>query len=254
MRKTVLPITLLLGLSQASANKVQEGSLSKVRDVDAHLNEQFYNLQKITDYDKQEITDFWINKVNGQECTNLFNQIIEKYNLLDEAIDEINDLVDDYNQNCNDKCLPGFVKCGGDASNKCIPECECCSNHNKYCCKDSSNHPVDTTNYATGDGEVLYCYDWCCSEDATYCGGECIPDAAGMPVGYGGSSGSDGPKVCCEGQDCCDDGQTYLEHLTTTDPFCCILDEVINKAQHEETGAPALCCCENDYDICCPNH
>ena len=211
MRKTVLPTLLLLGLQQATANKASEGSLSKVKNVDDHLNEQFYNIQTITDYDITEITDFWVNKVNGEYCTNLFKSIIEKYNLLDEAIDEINGLVDDYNQNCNDKCLPGYVKCEGDYSNKCVLECDCCQQHSKYCCKDSSNHPVDTYNYATGDGEVLYCYDWCCTEDSTYCNGECIPDAAGMPYGYGASSGGYGePKVCCEGQDCCDAGQTYI--------------------------------------------
>ena len=214
MRKTVLPTLLLLGVQQATASLSKERSLNLAEqssaEIEAHLNEMFYDIIHISDYTVNEITTFWENKENGQYCTDLFNTIITKYNDLVLAAEEIDNKIDEYNTNCHDKCLPGYVKCEGDYSNKCIKECDCCASHSLYCCSDSSNHPPSTYNYATGDGEVLYCYDWCCQEDETRCNGQCVPDEAGMPAGYGPATSADGPKVCCEGQDCCDAGETYI--------------------------------------------
>jgi len=146
-------------------------------------------LEQISDFTKTEITEFWENKVNGALCTDLFHKIIDNYDIVVDAIQNITDWVDKYNRECSDKCLPGYVKCEGDYTKKCVKECDCCAQHNLYCCKSSDNHPYSDYNYATGDGEVLRCYDWCCEEDATYCGGDCVPDHVGMPYGYGPSSG-----------------------------------------------------------------
>ena len=86
----------------------------------------------------------------------------EEIKYLKEHIDE---KIDEYNENCIDKCFPGYVRCEGDYSQKCIKECDCCASHYLSCCPDSKNHPTSEHNYATGEGEVLYCYDWCCEED-----------------------------------------------------------------------------------------
>lgn len=114
----------------------------------------------------------------------LFSQIVDEYKYVEEALNQIDSLVDEYNKNCADKCLPGYVRCYGDDSGKCILECDCCTLNSLSCC-DSDNHPANTFNYATGDKEVLNCYDWCCPDDNTYCDGNCYKDSLPLPYGHG---------------------------------------------------------------------
>ena len=190
----------------------------------------------------------------------MFKNIVDGYAEVKGKVTDINDWIDEYNTKCSDKCMPGYVKCAGNNENKCIAACECCSNNDKYCCEGTDNHPYSDINYATGEGEVLYCYDWCCGEDTTRCNENCIPDASGLPYGFGPSTvGEDAsgnpvlyPKVCCNGQECCEDGESFIDHLTTKEPFCCIIDEVVNPAEVSEGAAP-VCCCSDSSSVCCPN-
>ena len=222
MRKTLLPTLILLGVQLAKAELTSEKSLDIDYTIDAHLNEYAFSIEKITEYTKTEITEFWKNKTNGDLCTSLFGKIVEHYSEVKATIHEINGWVEEYNTKCSDKCLPGFVRCEGDYSGKCIAECDCCAYNYLKCCQGTDNHPASSYNYATGEGESLHCYDWCCPEDHTYCQGDCVPDTVGFPYGYGPSAPEydpyepvQYPKVCCEGQGCCDAGETYITHLTT---------------------------------------
>ena len=83
-------------------------------------------------------------------------------------VHDIEGYMDEYNSNCSDKCLPGYVKCESDY------------HYLEHC--DSDNHPENYHNYATGEGEDLQCYEWCCKEFETFCHGNCIDDD--IPLGY----------------------------------------------------------------------
>lgn len=48
-------------------------------EIDDHLNEYAFSFDKITEYTKNEITEFWKNKTYGEECTSLFIKIVEHY-------------------------------------------------------------------------------------------------------------------------------------------------------------------------------
>ncbi len=258
MRKTILPSLILLGAQQAMGALTEERSLNTAQhidpEIDKHLNEYVFNFDYITEYTKTEIEEFWENKEKGPECVTLFKNIYDKYIEVKGIAQDIEDWIDQYNEQCSDKCLPGYVRCLGSYNNKCIKECDCCSQHSLYCCAGTANHPANSYNYAVGDGEYLECYDWCCPEDHTMCQDQCYPDS-GLPKGYGPYDDSYGPpypKTCCDGQDCCDAYETYIYHLTYAEPFCCELNTVLNEADIA-TGAQPQCCCENEYDICCPD-
>ena len=231
--------------------------------VEDHFDENYsFKFKKVTSYTKDEITSFWINKTNGEYCTQLFVEIYDKFNSLDETVKEIEASIDEYNQKCKDKCIPGYVVCEGDKSDKCIKEEDCCELHNKYTCEGTKNHPFDYHNWATGQGQTLYCYDWCCDETQVRCEDKCIPDGS-LPFGYGHDDHhtyyddhhnpiqSDYPKLCCKGQDCCDDkDDTYVPHLTQggQEPFCCKIDEILKDGYNKDK-----CCCAADDAVCCPN-
>ena len=56
------------------------------------------------------------------------------------------------------------------------------------------------------------------------------------------------PIVCCEANDCCDEGEIWPEWMSKNKPFCCIPDEVL-----ENPNGSFECCCENEDHTCCPN-
>ena len=104
--------------------------------------------------------------------------------------------------------MPGYVKCEGDKEDRCIDEDDCCKKHYKVTC-DTQNHPWDFHNYATGYGEVLRCYDWCCKNTEVYCEKKCLPyDGLGWGYGhddnndykdeYGKPQHSSYPHLCCK--------------------------------------------------------
>ena len=57
-------------------------------------------------------------------------------------------MVSEYNEKCSDKCLPGYVKCENDYSNRCVLYEECCEYNYKKYCPETRNHPDDYHNYA----------------------------------------------------------------------------------------------------------
>ena len=79
--------------------------------IDSHLNEYAFSITSISEFSKTEIREFWVNKENGEYCTNLFNNIVDGYANVEGIIEDINSWIDDYNEKCSDKCLPGYVRC-----------------------------------------------------------------------------------------------------------------------------------------------
>ena len=77
-------------------------------------------------------------------------------------------------------------------------------------------------NYALGEDQELFCYDWCCEDTEVFCSNECIGVGNGLGVGNslppqmgddeydygyeGGVGAGEGPIVCCTGDDCCPEG------------------------------------------------
>ena len=135
-----------------------------INSVENHFDENYsFVFKKVTNYTKEEITEFWKNKTNGVYCTNLFIEIYNKYDSISTTVDTIKAKIDEYNQKCSLKCMPGYVICENDKSGKCVTEDSCCKLNNKVTCN-TANHPIDSHNYATSNGDTLYCYDWCCPE------------------------------------------------------------------------------------------
>ena len=114
-------------------------------------------------------------------------QIKAKYAEVTQAAGELDQMVDEYNRDCSDVCLDGFVKCADGDEHLCIPACDCCTAHNLVCC-DSGNGVQDTTDLALGN-DTLYCYEYCCAADEMRCNGECVPttqppSGTGNPYDY----------------------------------------------------------------------
>ena len=198
----------------------------------------------------------------------MFNEIKENFYLLQEVVYDIEGLIETYNKDCNDKCLPGYVKCANGPEDTCILACDCCALQSNdagdslTCCA-TGNHPENEINYALGEGAELFCFDWCCEDTEVRCNNECVgvgsnlgvgnslPPQAGddeYDYGYEGVGVGAGPIVCCTGDDCCVDGQIWPLWINANQAFCCIPDEVL---QQEE--GPALCCCETEEEVCCPD-
>ena len=57
----------------------------------------------------------------------MFNEIKENFYLLQEVVYDIEGLIETYNKDCNDKCLPGYVKCANGPEDTCILACDCCA-------------------------------------------------------------------------------------------------------------------------------
>ena len=64
-----MPTLLLLGVYKANASYSKERSLNLAEqssaEIDAHLNEMFYDIIHVSDKTINEITEFWENKENG---------------------------------------------------------------------------------------------------------------------------------------------------------------------------------------------
>ena len=55
------------------------------------------------------------------------------------------------------------------------------------------------------------------------------------------------PRICCEGQDCCDEGLTYIPWMTTEEPICCVPNTMVEVLDHD------CCCLEEENSYCCPD-
>ena len=131
----------------------------------------------------------------------------------------MNGKIEQYNTECSDKCLAGFVKCG----DVCKLNSECCVDHNLVECL-TNNHAYPAT---TPDGTDAVCHNWCCGDDEYFCGDDCIPMIDGPPTNgeiTEGTQSDDGidntfPKECCVGQECCEGAENF--NLDTFPPQCC---------------------------------
>ena len=84
MQKTLSLATILLLSSHtlAAEQDINDYGLTEGHNAglpDEHIFESYYHFEKITEFTKEEITEFWKNKTNGEYCTSLFGKIVDKY-------------------------------------------------------------------------------------------------------------------------------------------------------------------------------
>ena len=101
------------GQSVELPNALPQTTQSSVED---HLIEQSFTIKQITDYEIKDIEEFWENKENGHYCVSLFKEIVDMYEEIKYLKEHIDEKIDEYNENCIDKCFPGYVRCEGDYS------------------------------------------------------------------------------------------------------------------------------------------
>lgn len=224
-----------------------------------------WSFNEITSWSDSDVQSFWEFRQNGEFCYALFKTI--KANLLyyEELAVTIDGDVETYNTQCSDLCLPGYLKCDYSRPDTCVPECECCDLAGGTCCA-GPNHSEDEVDIGA---TVHKCWEWCCEDTETRCHDYCYPYGADMGLGFGHpdlpedveDSGSDGytydeepevstegyPRYCCEGQDCCDEGLTYIPWMTTQEPICCVPNTMVEILDHD------CCCLEEENSYCCPD-
>ena len=130
-----------------------EGPLLLISSQHNEIGHLVESLQNQVIYVSATPADYELKKTEGV----YIEQVIRPTGLLDPLIEvrpslnQIDDLIEEYNTNCADKCLPGYVRCQGEPQDKCILECDCCETFHLTCC-DSNNHPDNDYNYAKGEG------------------------------------------------------------------------------------------------------
>ena len=104
-----------------------------------------------------DVETFWqtVNTPEGDACLALFNQIKTDLDNIHSAITAVNALIDEYNNDCADKCLAGFIKCG----TVCKTNEECCIDNGLVECG-TNNHDYPAT--PVTDAPDAICFNWCC--------------------------------------------------------------------------------------------
>ncbi len=84
------------------------------------------------------VTSYWENRTDGEECLGIFTEIVELIEHLNETTANLTEKITEYNEDCSDDCLDGFIKCNAPGlEDKCTLRCDCCEAVSLTCCEDS---------------------------------------------------------------------------------------------------------------------
>ena len=128
--KGSIAILSLVALSQATlSHKAHPKLLSEISAVQSgdgtadDLIPESYEITVISPGEKELIEAYWENRVDGDACLALFNQIYNALLQIETDINNVNNDIEIYNTQCSAQCISGYVQCNG----QCKPPGPCCT-------------------------------------------------------------------------------------------------------------------------------
>ena len=100
MRKLVVPLLFLLGVyqTQAAVPQIRKTTLAQAKQNEGETPDELttwsYHFEEITEFEIDEITEYWENRTNGTHCIDIFTQITSKFYLLQEVVHDVEGLIE----------------------------------------------------------------------------------------------------------------------------------------------------------------